>query len=299
MTRFATGLILALSVSLVWAQEEVEFKSESLAEGLSVVYGVGGFAGGNILISTGPDGTVMIDDSMPPLLPKLKVAIKSLGGDDLTFLINTHLHGDHTGNNASFAQDGAHLVAHHKVRERLKADSERSAEALPVITFNDEIHFHLNGQPAQVMHLPAAHTDGDAAIYFPEVNVLHTGDLLFNGIFPFIDLENGGSVQGYIDGQRRLLDMAGPDTVIVPGHGPAKAGRADLERANTMLRDAYQKVSRLVAQGKTEDEILALNPLAGYHDDWSWGFITTEKMTRTLYQDLTEHRHGTQDDHQH
>jgi len=299
VVRMLMSLLLAVSAALAWAQEDVEFKSESLTEGLSVVYGVGGFAGGNILISTGPDGTVMIDDSMPPLLPKLKAAIKSLGGEDLTFLINTHLHGDHTGNNASFARDGAHLVAHHKVRERLKADSERSAEALPVITFNDEIHFHLNGQPAQVLHLPAAHTDGDAAIYFPQADVLHTGDLLFNGLFPFIDLENGGSVQGYIDAQQRLLDLAGEDAVIVPGHGPAKANRADLERANTMLREVYQKVSRLVAQGRTEDEILELNPLADYHDDWSWGFITTEKMTRTLYRDLTEHRHGTPGDHQH
>ncbi|BFM21172.1 MBL fold metallo-hydrolase [Gilvimarinus japonicus] len=285
-------LTLGLTIGLAGhAAEGPEFKTQKIAEGLYVVSGVGGFTGGNILISTGDDGTVMIDDSMPPLLDKLRAAIADISGDDIEFLINTHLHDDHTGNNAAFATQGSHIVAHEKMRSRLKLDAKRTAQALPVITLNDQMNFYLNDQPARVFHLARAHTDGDLAIEFSDANVLHTGDVLFNGMFPFIDLDSGGSVDGYIAAQKTLLEMVDDNTVIVPGHG-ALAKKADLQRANKMLMDARQKVAKLIAQGETEKEILAANPLAEYHDDWSWDFITTEKMTRTLYRDLTAHRHA-------
>ena len=286
------GALLALGLqATAQAAEEPGFSSQKLAGGLYVLSGQGAFTGGNILISTGADGTVMIDDSMPPHLNKLRAAIAEISDAEIAFIINTHVHDDHTGNNAAFASEGAYVVAHDKMRDRLSLDKTRAADALPVITLNDQMSFYVNDLPVRVFHLSHAHTDGDLAIEFPTLNVVHTGDVLFNGMFPFIDLDSGGSVEGYIAAQQRLLEKVNDDTVIVPGHG-ALASKADLLRANKMLLDARKKVAKRIAQGDTEAEILAANPLASYHEQWNWGFITTEKMTRTLYRDLTEHRHA-------
>lgn len=273
--------------------DEARFVTTKVKEGLYVLQGEGGFTGGNIAVSVGEDGVVMIDDSMPPFLDKLKAAVLELTRQKIDFLINTHVHGDHTGNNASFGEAGAHIVAHHKLRERLKTMQQDTPKgkkptppsALPVITFSNEITFHLNGSEIQVFHVENAHTDGDAVIHFVDLNVIHTGDALFNGLFPFIDLDSGGSVSGYIAAQKRIYEMAKNDTVIIPGHGPI-GKRADLEASITMLEDARASVQKLIAKGKSEEEIVQLNPLKKYHDKWNWGFITTEKMTRTLYKDL-------------
>ncbi|MDZ7642996.1 MAG: MBL fold metallo-hydrolase [Woeseiaceae bacterium] len=145
----------------------------------------------------------------------------------------------------------------------------------------------MNGHRANVFHVEHAHTDGDAVIHFPDANVIHTGDAMFNGMFPFIDLGSGGSVDGFIAAQSRIIDMADDDTRIIPGHGPL-ASRADLVRARDMLVDARARVAALVDEGLSEDEVLERNPLAGYHDDWNWDFITTERMTETLYRALAE-----------
>lgn len=288
-------LVCASAFALAEQQSDIRFRSQELAKGLYVITGEGGFAGGNILLSTGEDGTVMIDDSIPPLLGKLRAAIKEVAGTDIEFLINTHLHDDHTGNNVSFAETGTRIIGHDKLRERMAENTEKPASALPVITFSDELSFYLNGQPAKVMHVARAHTDGDAIIFFPEANVLHTGDVLFNGLFPFIDLDSGGSVQGYLDAQEKVLELADENTVIVPGHGPL-AKESDVERSRDMLIDARQRVAEMIMDGKKEEEIVAANPLADYHEKWNWGFITTEKMTRTLHRDLHMHGDGS---HQH
>jgi len=147
--------------------------------------------------------------------------------------------------------------------------------------------FHLNGIEAQVVHIPAAHTDGDAAIFFDDVNVIHAGDLLFNGLFPFIDHDSGGTVSGYIAAQQKLLSIADEKTKIIPGHG-ALATKADLQRTLMMITDCQARVKLLVDQGKTLDEVLQENPLAVYHDTYNWSFITTERMTQTMYRELTE-----------
>jgi glyoxylase-like metal-dependent hydrolase (beta-lactamase superfamily II) len=157
---------------------------------------------------------------------------------------------------------------------------------LPVVTFADEVTFHVNGQQAHVFHVAAAHTDGDAVIHFRDANVIDAGDLHFNYMFPFIDLDSGGSVSGFIAGQRRIIAMADDETRIIPGHGPL-ASKADLQASVDMLVDARDRVEALVLEGKSEEEVLAANPLADYHDTWNWGFITTEKMTQTLYRSLS------------
>ena len=157
---------------------------------------------------------------------------------------------------------------------------------LPIVTFSDAVTFHVNELSAYVFHVEVAHTDGDAAIYFSGVNVLHAGDLFFHKLFPYIDLDNGGSVDGYIAGQERLLSMADADTLILPGHGGV-ASKADLEADLGVLKDCRARVAKLVEAGKTVDEVLEINPLADYHDTYNWGFITTERMTRILFRGLS------------
>ena len=164
--------------------------------------------------------------------------------------------------------------------------TEAERDALPELTYTDEVTFHLNGHTAHVFHVANAHTDGDSVIRFPEVNVIHTGDVLFNQMFPFIDLDRGGSVAGFIAAQQLILSLADDDTQIIPGHG-ALADKADLQVSIDMLVDAQARVKALVDAGKSKDEILASNPLADYHDVWNWDFISTERMTETLYRSLT------------
>lgn len=291
LMMLTTGLLMSLGSVLSLAQD-VTFKATEVTKGLYVLQGVGGFSGGNIAVSVGDDGVVMIDDSMPHLIDPLNAALKQVVDKPIDFLINTHAHADHIGNNATFGGEGVHIVAHANLRDRIMAegidgpDGKKPApgSALPVITFKDAISFHLNGVDTEIFHLASAHTDGDSAVYFRDLNVLHTGDVLFNGMFPFIDLDSGGSVDGYIAGQKTLYDMSNKDTIIIPGHGEL-GKREDLKKANDMLMDAKKRVAKLKAKGMTEDQVVEANPLKKY-ESWSWPFITTEKITRTIYKDL-------------
>lgn len=274
------------------AQESgISFKSTELAPGLYMLEGEGGFTGGNLGLLTGEDGTVLIDDGVEPLAENMLAAVNEIAGVPVDFVINTHVHGDHVGGNAALHASGATIIGHDNIRERLldgsaTADGNPAGEGTtPEITFSDSVTFHLNGHEAFVFHLEHAHTDGDAAIRFHEANVIHTGDVFFNGLFPFIDLGSGGSIDGYIAAQEAILALAGKDTRIIPGHGPL-AGKADLEAAHAMLVDARGRVLKLIEEGKSEDEVVAANPLAPYDAEWSWDFINTENMTRTFYRGL-------------
>jgi glyoxylase-like metal-dependent hydrolase (beta-lactamase superfamily II) len=156
------------------------------------------------------------------------------------------------------------------------------AVALPVITFSDTTTFHYNGHEIHAFHPVNAHTDGDAIIHFRDLDIIHSGDLLFNGLYPFIDLDSGGTIDGYIQGLSQLIELAGPETRIIPGHGPM-ATREDVEKAKAMLSDARSRVATLIARGKSLDDVKAIDPLSIYHSDWSWAFINGERMTETLY----------------
>jgi len=288
------ALALVLVPMSTPAQESgISFKSTQLASGLFMLEGVGGFAGGNLGVLAGEDGVVLIDDGLPPLTDELLAAIGQLTEQPIEFLINTHVHGDHIGGNEALGEAGATIVAHDKLRERLAAEGVTTANgqvpapkaALPVVTFSDAVTFHLNGRSAHVFHVEHAHTDGDAVIHFRDDNVIHAGDVMFHGLFPFIDLDSGGSVQGFLDAQRAILALADSETKIIPGHGEL-ADKADLEAAIEMLENSSARVRALLDAGKNEEEILAENPLAEYHDTWNWGFITTERMTKTLIRDL-------------
>jgi glyoxylase-like metal-dependent hydrolase (beta-lactamase superfamily II) len=268
------------------AQEgEISFKSTELAPGLYMLEGQGGFAGGNLGLITGDDGVVLIDDGLEPLVAVTVAAIESLTGDPVDFVINTHAHGDHTGANEVLHGKGATVVAHDNLRRQMVKDGSNRA-ALPELTFADAVTFHLNGHTARVFHVANAHTDGDSVIHFPEVNIIHTGDVLFNKLFPFIDLDSGGSVDGFIAAQKEIIAIADDETKIIPGHG-VLANKADLQAAADMLEDAQARVKALVDAGKSQEEVLAENPLADYADGWDWGFINAERMTATIYRSLT------------
>jgi glyoxylase-like metal-dependent hydrolase (beta-lactamase superfamily II) len=295
---FAGVAFLCMPFVAPQAQDaDISFKSTELGAGLYMLEGQGGFAGGNLGLSMGDDGVILIDDGVGPLAPKLLAAVTDIAGQPVDFVVNTHLHGDHTGGNIALNETGATIIGHDNVRRRMIESDAASAdgsapapeESLPEITFSRSMTFHLNGHEAFVFHVARAHTDGDAVIFFRDADVIHAGDVLFSGLFPFIDLDSGGSVAGYLEAQDDILSLAGPNTRIIPGHGPL-AGKSELQAARDMLADARSRVKALVDAGKSEQDILEENPLERYHENWNWNFITTEVMTRTLVRDLKENR---------
>ena len=264
-----------------------ELKTTEVEPGIYMIEGADGFSGGNVGLLVGEERIVLIDDFVEPLSGTLLKTAGDVAGRPVDFVINTHVHGDHIGGNAAFAHQGATIVAHDNIRERMLADEKTDPDGLPVLTFSDTVTFHLNGLTAHVFHVAKAHTDGDAVIHFPDQNVIHTGDAMFNHMFPYIDLDNGGTVEGYIEAQKKMIEIADENTKIIAGHGPL-ASRSDLERDVAVIIDSRAKVKALVEKGMSADEVVAANPLAEYHEGWNWAFITTERMTRTLYRDLTE-----------
>jgi len=298
--------LMVSSWSLAKEEPKVSFASSEVAQGIYMLSGEGGFTGGNLGLLVGEDGVILIDDSMPPFLDIMTSAIKSITDKPIDFLINTHVHGDHTGNNENIGDSGTHIVAHDNLRKHLINKGVQGEDgmvaaaksALPVLTFSNEMSFHFNDQPATAIHVPHAHTDGDAIIHFSQANVIHAGDTFFNGLFPFIDLSSGGSVDGYIRAQMKVISLSNDETKIIPGHGPL-ANKKQLQAALDMLIDAKALVTDLINENKSLEEVLAANPLQKYHDDWNWGFITTERMTTQLYNDLSRTHSHSEGGHNH
>ena len=284
-------LLLMLMAPLASAQDwmATSFDHTEVTPGIYMLTGADGkMSGGGIGLLVGDEYVVLIDDSFTPLGPALLEKIEELAGRPADFIINTHAHGDHTGSNQFHAENGAIIVAHDNLRSRMEGDPDQNTGpgALPIITFSEEMTFHVNGHEAYVFHVPTAHTDGDAAILFREANVIASGDLLFRGIFPFIDLDSGGDVSGYKAAMQKLVDMSDDETKFITGHGPVGT-RADVQQDLDMLVDAEARVKALMDKGMSEEDIVAANPLGVYHDDYNWSFITTERMTRTLIRSLT------------
>ena len=250
---------------------------------------------GNMALLTGVDGAVMIDDQLPNNGDEIEGAVVSIAGEGVPrFIVNTHWHGDHTGNNAYFAEQGSTIAAHHNIRTRLENSEDewaQSSATLPILTFGHDLTFHMNGQTVEATHIASAHTDGDAVVYFREANVLHMGDIFFSGMFPYIDLSAGGSVDGYIAGMEQGVAMAGENTRIIPGHGPLST-REDLQASIDMLKEASFRVRTLVEGGADLDAVRAAEPLADYDADWNWRFVTTDRMVQTLYNDATGGDHS-------
>lgn len=285
---------LAASALLLTAtqrsMEGVEIKVEQVAPGVAVLFG----AGGNIGLSYGEDGNILIDDQFAPLTDKIAAAVATLDPDPVRFVINTHWHGDHTGGNENFAERGAVVVAHDNVRRRMSTEQLRGVGrdptppsprgALPVVTFDDGVTFHLNGDTIRVVHVAHAHTDGDALVYWTDANVLHMGDTFFNGMLPFIDLASGGSIDGAIAAADTALALTDAESVIIAGHGPV-ATRADLVRYRDMLAGLRAAVAERIASGRSLDAIKAerLADDYGTADD----FIPPDRFIETVYESLT------------
>ena len=287
MKKIILPLAVLASVTATAQQLATTVKSIEVVPGIYMLQGADGFSS-NMGLLVGDDHVLLIDDGMAPISASLMATVQELAGRSADFVVNTHAHGDHIGSNATLAENGTIVFAHDNLRKRLVDDPNPAGgpAGLPVVTFADAVTFHVNGHEAYVFHVANAHTDGDAVIHFPDLNVIDAGDLFFNYMFPFIDLDSGGSVAGYKAGQQQIIDMAGDDTAIIPGHGPL-ASKSDLQVALDMLIDAEARVKKLVDAGMSQEEVLAENPLADYHDQWNWGFITTERMTKKLYGSLT------------
>ncbi len=289
MRRLIIIVALLAGSTIAHAQEPaISFESTEVSPGIYVLEGVGGFGGGSASVLVGDEHVVLIDDVMTATAPAMLEAVRKVTGRPVDFVINTHVHGDHVGGNALMIENGSVVVAHDNIRARLLPDPTEAGGpgGLPTLTFSDTVTFHVNGQELYVYHAPAAHTDGDAVIHFRDANVIHAGDIFFSYVFPFIDIDNGGSVSGFLAAQREILDMADDDTVIIAGHGQLVSSKADLQAAYDMLLNSRSRVRRLVNEGLTVEEVLEAKPLAVYHDKWNWSFITTERMTRTLYRAL-------------
>lgn len=284
-------LLLAVPGSAQQADfSKVEIKVETLAPGVAVLFG----SGGNIGLSYGKDGNVLVDDQYAPLTDKIVAAVKGVDPDPVKFVINTHWHRDHSGGNENLGKAGAVIVAHDNVRRRMSVDQfsklfgatpASPKAALPVVTFGEGVTLHLNGDELQVIHVRNAHTDGDSLIYWRKAKVLHMGDVFFHKMsLPFIDLESGGSIDGEIAAVRKALEIAAPDAKIVPGHGPV-ATRAELEAYLAMLVDVRGKVAAAIAAGKTLQAIKADNPAKPF--EIPKGFISADAFVETIFTSLS------------
>lgn len=269
------------------AQNEVTIETNKLSNTVYMLKG----QGGNIGISIGEDGVFVIDDQFAPLTPKILQAIRQLSEKPIKYVANTHFHGDHTGGNANFQKAGATIIAHDNVRARLllpKRDgSNNPKETLPVLTFNDQLSIYINDEKVSVFHVDNAHTDGDAVLYFSKSNVLHTGDTFFKDRYPYIDLNSGGSVDGYIAAVKRSLMLIDDKTKIIPGHGDL-ASKEDYESFLNMMKTLKSSILKEIENGKSEDDVASNTALTKTYDDlgYSWRFITSEKIRRTFYQSL-------------
>jgi glyoxylase-like metal-dependent hydrolase (beta-lactamase superfamily II) len=252
-------------------------------------------SGGNIGVSSGDDGVLIVDDQYAPLTEKIKTAVAAIDSDPIRFVVNTHWHGDHTGGNENMGGAGSVIVAHENVRRRMSTEQVQAffnrttpaspKKALPVVTFMDEVTFHWNGDDLHVFHVDPAHTDGDSIIHWTKANVFHMGDLFFNGGFPFIDLDSGGNVDGVIAAAEKVAGMANEGSKIIPGHGPLGT-KKDLVAYRDMLKTIRGRIQTQVTAGKSLEEVKASGPTKDWDETLGKGFINGERLTEFVYASL-------------
>ncbi len=294
MRNFFSFLLL-FSFVLTQAQtDEVNITIDKLAQNTYMLTG----SGGNIGIYVGEDNVFMIDDQFAPLSEKIKTAIGTLTNKPISYLVNTHMHGDHTGGNVNFNTDETVLIAQDNVRKRLQANGQEKVSAkemnqqdyektLPEITFSEDLTFHDGDETVILFHVHNAHTDGDTMIYFVNDNVIHMGDTYFAGRYPYIDLKSGGSINGYIDAHKKALLVIDAETKIIPGHG-RPSNKAELETFVSVLEDIRATIQKEISAGKSLEEVKNNQNLTSKYDaDYGTGYINPERIRETIYLSLT------------
>jgi glyoxylase-like metal-dependent hydrolase (beta-lactamase superfamily II) len=279
---------------------KVEIKVTKVSGNIYLLEG----AGGNIAASVGEDGIVIVDDQYAPLADKIAAALKGIGATDkpVRFVINTHYHGDHTGANAPFATGGSTVIAQDNVRKRLESGGKAGIPkvqerdqppapkaALPIITFDQDVTVHLNGEDIRALHFPAGHTDGDAIVFFPKANVVHMGDDFVRYGYPFIDVVAGGSVQGIIDACDKVTATVPADAKVIPGHGQLST-IAEVREYSVMLKGTVAAVQEAMKQGKSLDQMTKDKTLAQWDDKYGKGPITPDLFVETIYDSLTNQK---------
>lgn len=274
---------------------KVTLKTTTVTGNISLIEGANGFAGGNVAVTTGNDGLFVIDDELQPMTPKLTAALTALAPKaKVRFVVNTHWHGDHTGGNAGLAATGAVVIAQDNVRKRLSAGQVMKfmgeshtippapPQALPVVTFTNDVTLYLNGDEVHVVHVDPAHTDGDAIVHFKKANVIHTGDTFIGG-YPIVDIGSGGRFEGFIAAADKTLSLCDDATKLIPGHGPVMA-KADLKAWRDMLVTVRDRINKLVAQKKTLEQIKAAKVTAEFDAKWGQGMVNGDTLVEAAYE---------------
>ena len=277
------------------AMDEVKIEVVPVAERIVMLTG----RGGNIGVSFGDDGVFLIDDQYAPLTPKIRATLAMLSDQPVRFVLNTHWHGDHTGGNENLGKRGALIVAAGGVRKRLEAGGFMEAfkrevppapkDALPVITFDGQVTFHVNGYDIEAINLPPAHTDGDSVVIFKGANAVHMGDLYFNGLYPVIDWGSGGHIDGVIAAVDHVLPLLDEQSKVIPGHGPL-SNKAELKAYRDMLAAIAAPMRKAIKSGKTKEQVQAMKLTAAYDEKWGKGFFTPDEWSGLVYEGLVRQR---------
>ena len=295
--KLTATLLLSLSLATTAVAEDkfkdVEITAIPVGAGIYMLTG----QGGNIGVSVGSDGVFLIDDQFAPLTKKITAAIAALSDQPVRFLLNTHWHPDHTGGNENMGNAGIVIVAHSNVRKRLAVDNfiemlgmeapATDATGLPVITFDDALTFHLNEDEIHISHVESAHTDGDSIVQFRAANVMHLGDIYFAGMYPFIDTNSGGSINGTLKALEHALALSDDNTVIIPGHGPV-SNKENLVAYTGMLRTINGRIQKMIAGKSTLAQILATEPTKDFDEEYGNGFIKNTAFVEMIYKDITQ-----------
>jgi glyoxylase-like metal-dependent hydrolase (beta-lactamase superfamily II) len=287
-------VVVFMSCAYAQEQAEVQVGAEKLAENLYMLWDSAGM--GNSAILTGDDGVLLIDTKVADSVDKLLAKIAELSDKPVRFVIITHWHFDHVGGNEKVAQTGATIIAHENVRKRMSEEQDMKffnakippapEIARPLVTFTKDMTFHLNGENVKVFHVEPGHTDGDAVIYFPNANVIHMGDLYFEGIYPYIGIYSGGSINSMIKVINQILPMIDGKTKVVPGHGPV-SNKAQLQEYVAMLTAIRDNISQLLQEGKTMEEVVAAKPTQAFDEKWGKGFLLPDQFAGLVYMDLS------------